>query len=56
MTAPAPDALLAAVPHPVVAIAGGERIIFANPPAEQFFDMSAAWLKRQPVSSLLPYC
>lgn len=54
-TVPTPDALLAAVPHPVVAIAGGERIVFANPPAEQFFDMSAAWLKRQPLSSLLPF-
>ena len=52
---PTPDALLAAVPHPVVAIAEGERIVFANPPAEQFFDMSAAWLKRQPLSSLLPF-
>ena len=51
----APEALLAAVPHPVIAIAGGERVIFANPPAEQFFEMSAAWLKRQPISSLLPF-
>ena len=54
-TVPAPEALLAAVPHPVIAIAGGDRIVFANPPAEQFFEMSAAWLKRQPVSSLLPF-
>ena len=54
-TVPAPEALLAAVPHPVVAIAGGERVVFANPPAEQFFEMSAAWLKRQPISSLLPF-
>ncbi|MBI1212261.1 MAG: two-component sensor histidine kinase [Alphaproteobacteria bacterium] len=54
-TVPAPEALLAAVPHPVVAIAGGERIVFANPPAEQFFEMSVAWLKRQPISSLLPF-
>src|SRR5205823_2861792 len=52
---PTPDALLAALPHPVIAVAEGERIVFANPPAEQFFDMSAAWLKRQPLSSLLPF-
>ena len=52
---PTPDALLSAVPHPVIAIAEGERIVFANPPAEQFFDMSAAWLKRQPLESLLPF-
>jgi two-component system nitrogen regulation sensor histidine kinase GlnL len=52
---PTPDALLAAVPHPVIAVAEGERIVFANPPAEQFFDMSAAWLKRQPLTSLLPF-
>ena len=52
---PTPDALLSAVPHPVIAIAEGERIVFANPPAEQFFDMSAAWLKRQPLASLLPF-
>ena len=52
---PTPDSLLAAVPHPVIAIADGERIVFANPPAEQFFDISAAALKRQPLSSLLPF-
>ena len=52
---PTPEALLAAVPHPVIAIAEGERIVFANPPAEQFFEMSAAWLKRQPLSALLPF-
>src|SRR5262245_13860790 len=52
---PTPDALLSAVPHAVIAVADGERIVFANPPAEQFFEMSAAWLKRQPLSSLLPF-
>ena len=52
---PTPDALLSAVPHPVIAVAEGVRIVFANPPAEQFFDMSASWLKRQPLSSLVPF-
>ena len=52
---PFADALLAAVPHPLVGVDTSGVIIFANPPAEQFFAMSAAMLKRQALSSLLPF-
>ena len=52
---PLADALLAAVPHPLVGVDGSGVIIFANPPAEQFFAMSASMLKRQVLSSLLPF-
>lgn len=54
-TIPMPDALIAAVPHALIAVQDGERIVFANPAAEQFFEMSAAGLKRQPLSALLPF-
>lgn len=49
------EALLAAVPHPIVAIDAKNTIVFANPQAEQFLDMSAAMLKRQSLSALLPF-
>jgi two-component system nitrogen regulation sensor histidine kinase GlnL len=49
------DALLAAVPHPLVGVDAKGMIVFANPPAEQFLDMSAAMLKRQSLPALLPF-
>ncbi len=58
-TAPPPssltDALLAAVPHPLVGVDNKGMIVFANPPAEQFLDMSAAMLKRQSLPGMLPF-
>lgn len=52
---PLSDALLAAVPHPLVGVDAKGMIVYANPPAEQFLDMSAAILKRQSLSGLLPF-
>jgi len=49
------DALLAAVPHPLVGVDAKGMIVFANPPAEQFLDMSAAMLKRQSLPGMLPF-
>jgi len=49
------EAMLAAVPHPVIAIDATTKITFANPQAEQFLDMSAAMLKRQSLTGLLPF-
>lgn len=49
------DALLAAVPHPLVGADAKGMIVFANPPAEQFLDMSAAMLKRQSLPAMLPF-
>ena len=49
------EALLAAVTHPLIGVNAKGMIVFANPPAEQFLDMSAAMLKRQSLPSLLPF-
>lgn len=50
-----PENLLGALPHPLLAIDANGAIVFANPPAEQFFDISAAMLRKQPLSALLPF-
>ncbi|MCE9524304.1 MAG: PAS domain-containing protein [Alphaproteobacteria bacterium] len=47
--------MLAAVPHPLVGVNAKGMIVFANPPAEQFLDMSASMLKRQSLPGLLPF-
>jgi two-component system, NtrC family, nitrogen regulation sensor histidine kinase GlnL len=49
------DGLLNAVPHPLLAIDRGNVVAFANPPAEQFFEMSAHMLRKQPLAALLPF-
>ena len=47
------EALLSSLPHPIVCIRQKDRVAFANPAAEQFFDTSAALLKRQPFDRFL---
>jgi two-component system nitrogen regulation sensor histidine kinase GlnL len=47
------EALLSSLPHPIVCIGSDSRVAFANPAAEQFFDTSAAMLKRQPLGRFL---
>jgi two-component system nitrogen regulation sensor histidine kinase GlnL len=49
------EALLAAVTHPLIGVNAKGMIVFANPPAEQFLDMSAAMLKRQLLPGMLPF-
>ncbi len=49
------EALLAAVTHPLIGVNAKGMIVFANPPAEQFLDMSSAMLKRQSLPGMLPF-
>lgn len=52
-----PEALLSALPYPLVCLEESGRIILANHAAEHFFDMSAAMMKRQAFARLLlPDC
>lgn len=51
----APQAMLDALSHPVIAVDDAGRLIFANQSAEQFFGMSAASLTRQLLSALVPF-
>ena len=39
------EALLAALPHPILVIGTGDHILFANAAAESFFSMSASTLE-----------
>jgi two-component system nitrogen regulation sensor histidine kinase GlnL len=49
------EALMAALPHPALAIRDGGSIAYVNPAAEQFFDMSTALLQRQPLQAVFPF-
>ncbi|MCB1511896.1 MAG: two-component sensor histidine kinase, partial [Hyphomicrobiaceae bacterium] len=47
--------LLDSLPHAVLVIAPGNRIAFANPPAEQFFSTSISVLKRGTIDDLVTF-
>ncbi len=49
-----PQKLLNALPNPVLAVDGENRIVDANAAAEIFFDMGLRLLRRQALSGLLP--
>ena len=49
------DLLLASLPHAVLALAEDDRIVYANPAAEQFFSASQAMLKRHQLSDLVTF-
>jgi two-component system, NtrC family, nitrogen regulation sensor histidine kinase GlnL len=49
------EALMAALPHPALAIRDGGMIAYVNPAAEQFFDTSTALLQRQPLQAAIPF-
>jgi len=49
------DLLLAALPHPILTLAEAERIIYANPAAEQFFSAGQATLKRHTLADLVAF-
>ena len=55
-TVPVPDslALLAALPVPVVVLDAENRFRFANPAAEQFFQLSAGTLAQMGLADLIP--
>ena len=55
---PAPieaDALLSALPHPLLVIGGGLRIDYANTAAEDFFQMSAGVLCRRLLTDVVAF-
>ncbi|MEZ5818426.1 MAG: ATP-binding protein [Hyphomicrobiaceae bacterium] len=49
------DLLLAALPHPILVLAEDERVIYANPAAEVFFEASQALLKRQRLEEFVAF-
>ncbi|MGE5535612.1 MAG: PAS domain-containing protein, partial [Acidobacteriota bacterium] len=49
------DAVLHALPHPVITIAADGTIANANVAAEQFFQASAAMLRRHMLRDLVPF-
>ncbi len=50
-----PARLLSALPNPVLALDGDNRIVDANAAAEAFFEMGVAALRRQRIDDLLPF-
>ena len=44
-----------ALPMPVLVVGPEQEIVFANPAAEQFFDTSAAHLRKQKLTDLIPF-
>ena len=49
------EAILNALPNPVVLISADGRIVDANMAAESFFDISAQFLRRQSLKELVPF-
>ena len=49
------EALLAALPHPILVVSADGRIAFANAAAEAFFSMGAAMLKRARISDVVAF-
>ena len=50
-----PNAVLAALPNPILVVSGSGEIRLANPAAEEFFESGAAALARQNLSELVPF-
>ena len=53
--AAAPDAVLNALPHPVVVVSADGRITHANVAAEAFFEVSLPLLRRHSLRDLVPF-
>jgi two-component system nitrogen regulation sensor histidine kinase GlnL len=49
------EAVLNALPNPVLLVAPDGRIVDANTAAESFFEMSAQFLQRQPLKEVVPF-
>ena len=49
------EAILNALPNPVILIAPDGKIIDANMAAESFFEISAQFLRRQSLKELVPF-
>jgi len=54
MSTPA-DAMLHALPHPVIMVSADGKISDANVAAEQFFEASTAMLRRHLLRELVPF-
>jgi len=55
LTAAPPDAVLNALPHPVIVISSDGKVADANVAAEAFFEVSAPLLRRNLLSDLVPF-
>ncbi|MGE3149526.1 MAG: PAS domain-containing protein, partial [Pseudorhodoplanes sp.] len=55
LPANAHDAVLNALPLPVIVVAKDGRVVDANVAAEAFFDGSLAMLRREQLSKLVPF-
>jgi two-component system, NtrC family, nitrogen regulation sensor histidine kinase GlnL len=53
--AAAPDAVLNALPHPVIVVATDGRVAHVNVAAESFFEMSLPLLRRHSLRDLVPF-
>ncbi len=53
--AAAPDAVLNALPHPVIVVSSDGRIAHANVAAEAFFEVSLPLLRRHSLRDLVPF-
>ena len=53
--AAAPDAVLNALPHPIIVFATDGRVAHANEAAEAFFEMSLPLLRRHSLGDLVPF-
>src|SRR5580698_1272545 len=51
----AADAVLNALPHPVIVVAPDGRVVDANAAAEAFFEVSLPLLRRQSLGDLVPF-
>lgn len=52
----AAESVLNALPHPVIVVGAEGGVTYANAAAEQFFEVSAALLRRHVLRDLLPFC
>ena len=55
LTSSTPDAVLNALPHPVIVVAPDDKVIDANVAAEAFFEVSAPLLRRHLIRDLVPF-
>ena len=51
----APDAVLNALPHPIIVVAPDGKVVDANAAAEAFFEVSVLLLRRQSLGDLVPF-
>src|ERR1700716_3461956 len=47
--------IASALPMPILMVGTGDRLVYANQAAEQFFDMGVGLLLKQKLTDLLPF-